>query len=343
MACTAEGTYDDQNVIPPSAGCHRVGLIIPAMNRAHVLIVEDDRTTQHLARIVLQDAGYNVSAADNAEQAATWLEMFLPDVILMDRELPGMDGLELTRRIKMDQRTSGATVLSFSSRQTPADDMQAVSAGSDGFVNKPFDVHALLRTIAWHVAARSTPLGDAAQHLPPADRRSGSPSNPSGGTMKFSRTILSAALMVVGIAAVSAAQTATQTVTFQVDAINQISVAGSPSLNIIAGVAGGAPTSVTSTGNTWAVTTNQSNAKITASIASAMPSGLTLSVNLGAPAGASSAGSKTLGTSAVDVVTGITKLNATGLSMTYQLDATAAAGVVSSSTRVVTYTVTGGA
>jgi CheY-like chemotaxis protein len=338
-----------------------VGLIIRSMNRAHVLIVEDDRTTQHLARIVLQDAGYDVSSADTAEQASTWLEMFVPDVVLMDRELPGMDGLELTRRIKMNQRTSGATVLSFSSRQTPADDMQAVSAGSDGFVNKPFDVHALLRTIAWHVAAKASQLtgrvastdrsdtmdwsslGGAAQHLPSADRRSGIPSNPLGGTMKFSRTILSAAVMVAGFAAVSAAQTAQQTVTFQVDAINQISVAGSPSLSITAGVAGGAPTSVTSTGNTWAITTNQSNSKITASIASAMPTGLTLSVNLGAPAGASSAGAKTLGTSAVDVVTGITKLNATGLSMVYQLDATAAAGVVASSTRVVTYTVTGGA
>jgi CheY-like chemotaxis protein len=330
------------------------------MNRAHVLIVEDDRTTQHLARIVLQDAGYDVSAADTAEQASTWLEMFLPDVILMDRELPGMDGLELTRRIKMNQRTSGATVLSFSSRQTPADDMQAVTAGSDGFVNKPFDVHALLRTIAWHVAARATQLSgrvaspdrsddmdrsylsDAAQPLPPADRRGRSHSTPFGGTMKFSRNVLSAVL-VAGFAAVSGAQTAQQTVTFQVDAINQISVAGSPSLSITAGVAGAAPTTVTSTGNTWAITTNQSNAKITASIASAMPTGLTLSVNLGAPAGASSAGAKTLGTSAVDVVTGITKLNATGLGITYQLDATAAAGVVASSTRVVTYTITGGA
>jgi hypothetical protein len=151
-----------------------------------------------------------------------------------------------------------------------------------------------------------------------------------------------AALLAAASAASAGAQTATQTVSFQVDAINQISVAGTPSLSITTATAGAAPTSVTSTGNTWAVTTNQTGAKITASIATAMPTGLTLSAQLAAPSGASSAGLKPLGTTAVDVVTGITKLNATGLSLSYQLDATAAAGVVAAGTRLVTYTINGG-
>lgn len=150
-----------------------------------------------------------------------------------------------------------------------------------------------------------------------------------------------ATLGLIGASTLSA-QTATQTVTFQVDAINQISVAGTPSLLINAASAGSAPTSVTASGGTWAVTTNQTGAKITASLASAMPTGLTLSLNLGAPTGATSAGLKPLGTTSVDLVTGITKLNASGLSLNYQLDATAAAGVVSSASRVVTFTITGG-
>ena len=90
------------------------------------------------------------------------------------------------------------------------------------------------------------------------------------------------------------------------------------------------------------MTTNQTGAKITASIPAAMPAGLTLSANLAAPAGGTSAGLLPIGTVAVDLVTGITKVFAAGLSLTYQLDATAAAGVVPSSTRVVTYTITGG-
>ena len=89
--------------------------------------------------------------------------------------------------------------------------------------------------------------------------------------MKQSTVFLSIGALVALVAVNTAsAQTATQTVTFQVTAINQIAVTGSPSLTINAATAGSAPTSVTATGNTWSVTTNQSGASITASIPTAM-------------------------------------------------------------------------
>jgi hypothetical protein len=154
------------------------------------------------------------------------------------------------------------------------------------------------------------------------------------------RILVTLALLAGATSAVSA-QTATQVVTFQVDAINQIAFAGSPSLVINTATAGSNPTSATSATATWAVTTNQSNAKITASLDSNMPAGLTLSVALGAPAGSTSIGN-TLSTTSVDLVTSITKLAQGGLSVSYTLDATPVAGVVSSSTRTVTYTITGG-
>jgi hypothetical protein len=159
---------------------------------------------------------------------------------------------------------------------------------------------------------------------------------------KLSRSFLISGLLVIAAAASASAQTATQTVTFQVDAINLVGVTGTPSLDINTATAGSAPTSATSSGNTWAVTTNQTGAKITASIASNMPVGLTLSATMGAPAGATSAGAKTLSTVAQDMVTTITKLAQSGMALSYQLDATAAAGVVTSTTRVVTFTITGG-
>jgi hypothetical protein len=160
--------------------------------------------------------------------------------------------------------------------------------------------------------------------------------------MKLSRSMMGG-LLVIAAAASASAQSTTQTVTLEIDAINEIAVAGTPSLTISAAVAGGAPSSATAAGNTWSVTTNQSNAKLTASIGSALPSGVTLSADLGAPAGATSAGLTALSTTAVDLVTGISKLNSAGLSLSYQLDATAAAGTLASTTTVVTYTVTGGA
>src|SRR3954470_4083362 len=141
--------------------------------------------------------------------------------------------------------------------------------------------------------------------------------------MNASPTLIMSGLLVIAAAASAAAQatgSTTQTVTLEVQAINQVAVTGTPSLTISAAVAGGAPTSVTSTGNTWAVTTNQSNAKITAAIGTAMPAGVTLSANMGAPSGSgTSAGYLSLGTTAVDLVSAITKLNETGLSLSYKL------------------------
>jgi len=148
------------------------------------------------------------------------------------------------------------------------------------------------------------------------------------------------ALGAVGSATKLGAQT--QTVTFAVNAINQISFSGAPSLTITTAVAGADPTSAVDATSTWAVTTNQTGAKISGSIPSVMGTGLTLKVNLTAPAGATAVGLTVLGTVAVDLVTAITKQKGSALTTTYQLDATPAAGVVASATKVVTYTISGG-
>jgi hypothetical protein len=143
-------------------------------------------------------------------------------------------------------------------------------------------------------------------------------------------------------AASVAAQSASRVVTMQTTAINVIAVTGGTQTMVINTAIPGSPPTTVINGVTWAVTCNQSTAKITASIPLAMPAGVTLSVTLVAPPGGTSAGIKALGTVAVDVVTGITKVAASGLALTYQLDATSAAGVVLSQSRLVTYTITGG-
>jgi CheY-like chemotaxis protein len=323
-----------------------------AMPQTNILIVEDDLTTQEMARMVLENAGYRVSVACSAEDAERILHNLWPEIILMDRELPGLDGLEFTRRLKQAEETAGITIIAFSSRQSTFDDELAVSAGSDGFIHKPFTVRGLLQTVAWHVAARGaaggSPRGgdlrvsDSTWHSSATQaRRSDAAAHLFGGFMNMSRNIIISGLLVVAAAASASAQTATQSVAFQVDAINQIAVTGTPTLTVNTAVAGSGPTSASATGSTWAVTTNQSNAKVTAAINTNMPAGVTLSATLGAPAGATSAGAKALTTATVDVVTGITKLAASALAITYPLDATAAAGV-QSGTRTVTYTITGG-
>lgn len=161
--------------------------------------------------------------------------------------------------------------------------------------------------------------------------------------MKSLRIAAAVALAATGLAARDAsAQTATQTVSYEVTAVDQISVAGSPSLVINGATAGSALTSATASG-TYSVTTNGTNRKITASIDTDMPTGLTLTVTLGAPTGGTSTGAVELSTVDQDVVTGITEVNESGLSISYGLSAALTAGVVAAGNKTVTYTVTAGA
>lgn len=143
-------------------------------------------------------------------------------------------------------------------------------------------------------------------------------------------------------ASAAGAQTQTQTVNFSVVAINQLAVTSTPvSLTVNSATAGNDPAPVSDASSVWSITTNQTNTKVSANIPSDMPAGVTLSVLLGQPAGATSVSRDLASGTAQDLVTGITKLKALALPVTYTLTATAAAGVASGS-RVVTYTLTPG-
>lgn len=160
--------------------------------------------------------------------------------------------------------------------------------------------------------------------------------------MKHVRYAAPVAALLALSAGRATAQTATQDVTLEVQAINQLSFTGSPSLVISGATAGSAPTSATANA-TYAITTNETDRKITAEIDTDTPAGVTLSATMAAPAGAASAGAVQLSTTAQDVVTGIGTVNASGLNVTYTLSATTAAGVVPSTSRTVTYTIVAGA
>jgi hypothetical protein len=148
-----------------------------------------------------------------------------------------------------------------------------------------------------------------------------------------------AALLVAGTSAF-AADNASQTVSYEVQAINELSVS-SPSVSLVvnSATAGSAPNAATSSSTSYAITTNESGRKIVGALNSDMPTGVTLSVTLGAPTGATSLGKVALGSTAIDLVTGISTLNETGKSIAYELAATSAAGVVPSASKTVTLTI----
>lgn len=150
------------------------------------------------------------------------------------------------------------------------------------------------------------------------------------------------AALLAASAGGAAGQTATQLVRIQVNAVNQIGVSGAPEpLVINNATAGQGPASVTASGGRWAVTTNEENQKVTASLDQPLPDGISLQVTLQPPAGATASGEVVLGTAASDVVTGMNRLAASALSITYRLTATATA-TTTTTTRTVTFTIVSG-
>ena len=161
--------------------------------------------------------------------------------------------------------------------------------------------------------------------------------------MRSARSVVTALFAAMLPAASLDAQTATQVIHFQVTAVNQIGISGAPvPLVINSAVAGSAPTSVTASGGTYAVTTNESNKKITASLDDPLPAGVRLEISLAAPQGAASAGEVALGVAASDLVTGISAVAASALPMTYRLSADATVHMAAPETRTVTFTIVSG-
>jgi CheY-like chemotaxis protein len=118
------------------------------MAREPILIVDDNPQNLKLARILLAGEGYEVRTATDAEQALEVLRSFDPRLILMDLQLPGMDGLSLTRQLKSDPARAGITIVALTAYAMKGDAEKALAAGCDGYIAKPIDTDALPRLVA---------------------------------------------------------------------------------------------------------------------------------------------------------------------------------------------------
>lgn len=127
----------------------------PATNHTPVILVVDDNPTNlKLVSDVLEFDGYEIVQAEDAEQAQALLKKRLPDLILMDIALPGMDGLTLTRLLKSDPHTQRIPVIALTAFAMKGDEEKAVAAGCDGYVTKPVDTRALGIKVAKHLNLR---------------------------------------------------------------------------------------------------------------------------------------------------------------------------------------------
>jgi CheY-like chemotaxis protein len=104
-----------------------------------VLVVEDNEVNQLLTASVLGREGFEVDIAATAEQAVEHLRARTPDLILMDVQLPGMDGIALTRRLKADPATAQIVVVALTAHAMTGDREQTLAAGCAGYISKPID------------------------------------------------------------------------------------------------------------------------------------------------------------------------------------------------------------
>jgi len=119
-----------------------------------ILIVDDNATNLKLVAYLMRANGYEVDTALAAEPAVEALKAHRPDVILMDIQLPGIDGLELTRRLKADPATHDIVIIAVTAYAMKGDQDKALAAGCDDYITKPIDTRTLPETIARHLASR---------------------------------------------------------------------------------------------------------------------------------------------------------------------------------------------
>ncbi len=108
-----------------------------------VLLAEDDRDIRAVARLALRRAGFDVVAVASGDEALAEARQSVPDVLLLDWLMPGLDGLETMAALRADERTAGIPVIFLTARTGTDDIRSALAAGAIGYLRKPFDALTL--------------------------------------------------------------------------------------------------------------------------------------------------------------------------------------------------------
>ena len=112
-----------------------------------VLVVEDNEKNMKLVRDILQAMGYNPLEASSGEEALALAGENDPSLVLMDIQLPDIDGAEALRRLRSDERTTGIPVVALTAQAMQGERERFLAAGFDGYLSKPVDVDELIETV----------------------------------------------------------------------------------------------------------------------------------------------------------------------------------------------------
>ena len=117
------------------------------MSGERVLVVEDNEMNMKLVRDILQATGYSPLEASSGEQALALAVENAPALVLMDMQLPDIDGTEALQRLRSDERTAGIPVLALTAQAMQGDRERFLAAGFDGYLSKPVDVDELIAAV----------------------------------------------------------------------------------------------------------------------------------------------------------------------------------------------------
>ncbi len=117
------------------------------MSNRTILVIEDNALNMKLVKSLLKIGNYTVLEAEDAETGIRVAREQKPDLILMDIQLPGMDGLTATRILKEDEAVNGIPIIALTSHAMDGDEQKALNAGCGGYISKPIDTRAFLQSI----------------------------------------------------------------------------------------------------------------------------------------------------------------------------------------------------
>ena len=117
-----------------------------------ILVVEDQPDNRRILRDMLGNAGYELIEAESGEEALKAVETQRPDLILMDIQLPVMDGYEATRRIRLNPELKSIPIIAVTSYALAGDEAKALAVGCTAYITKPFSPRALLEKVQEHSA-----------------------------------------------------------------------------------------------------------------------------------------------------------------------------------------------
>ncbi len=143
-----QGQTSDANAAEPAKGEQDSELLSTSLKECGLILVADDNEINSEILVeYLEERGYNILAAWNGEEALEKAAEFAPDIILMDIQMPKMDGLEATRRLRADPRFISTPIVALTALVMPGDKERCIEAGANEYLSKPVNLKMLLKVI----------------------------------------------------------------------------------------------------------------------------------------------------------------------------------------------------